>query len=182
MRERGFCLRPLVLLLFLAFVSASTGCTYLKHRGEDFAEMFDIGLTLSGRPSLAVYACGASVVSLGFSRFDGVCLGMAGGQLGAIRHKNVCYGRGLLGREAMLWGEGRSKRQYSQNQGRFGVLGSGRLPGPAYCPACVHFLHIGFMGVVVNARYAEMLDFIIGFTTLDIACDDGRKVGKWFWQ
>jgi len=179
--ERGLSLRRFALLL-LAFTCALSGCTYIRHRTEDFAEMFDIGLTFTKKPSLAVYGCGASVVSLGFSNIDGVCLGMAGGQLGAIRHRNVCYGEGLWGREAMLWGGGRSARRYGQNQGLFGVLSSRRLPGPAYCPACVHFLHVGFMGVVLNARYAEMLDFILGLTTLDIACDDGRKTGKWFWQ
>ena len=182
MSEYKTYLRQFAVLLLLVLMCASTGCSYITYRIEDFAEMFDVGLTFSPRPCLAVYANGASIVCLGFSRIDGTCLGMGGGQVGLIRHKNTCNGEGLWGHEDMVWGTGRSRRNYSQNQGFYGVFSSRRLPGPAYFPACVHYLHIGFMGAVLNARYAEILDFVLGFTTLDIACDDGRKKGKWFWQ
>ena len=28
----------------------------------------------------------------------------------------------------------------------------------------------------------EMVDFVLGFTTLDIAGDDGKKLGTWPWR
>jgi hypothetical protein len=62
------------------------------------------------------------------------------------------------------------------------VFAGTKLPGPAYFPACTHFLHLGFVGVVANARYAEMLDLILGFIGVDLACDDGRSVGRWIWE
>ena len=38
------------------------------------------------------------------------------------------------------------------------------------------------MGLVGNLRYLEMLDFMLGFTTIDIAGDDGVKHGAWPWK
>jgi len=38
------------------------------------------------------------------------------------------------------------------------------------------------VGAVLNANYAQMLDFMLGFTTLDIARDDGREVALWPWE
>ena len=38
------------------------------------------------------------------------------------------------------------------------------------------------MGLVLNLRFMEMLDFVLGWSTLDIVGDDGKKLGKWPWQ
>ena len=38
------------------------------------------------------------------------------------------------------------------------------------------------MGLVGNANYYEMADFVLGFIGIDISGDDGRVVGKWPWQ
>jgi len=174
--------RWLVVLGLMGLVLSSTGCKYIQYRAEDMVEMLDIGVTFSGEPNLGLYACFASIVCLGFSDVDGWFFGMGGGQLGLIRHKNKCYGAMYSGVEDVVWGRGRHRRHYKHPMGMNAVLGGRRLPPPAYCPACTHYLHLGFIGAVANAKYAEMIDFIIGFSTLDIACDDGRKMGRWFWQ
>jgi len=174
--------RTLGLLVLFCLLAGSTGCTYLKHRAEDLVETFDVGLMVSGKPGLAVYGCGASIACLGFSNVDGWCLGMGGGQVGIIRHKNTCYGRMFYGYEDMVWGRGGSRRHYSHPQGLYSIAAESKLPPPAYFPACVHYVHVLFIGAVANARYAEMIDFILGFTGFDMAYDDGRKMGKWFWQ
>ncbi|MFQ6134153.1 MAG: hypothetical protein ACE5R4_19070 [Armatimonadota bacterium] len=38
------------------------------------------------------------------------------------------------------------------------------------------------MGLVGNANYYEMLDFVLGFAGIDISGDDGAYTGKWPWQ
>lgn len=38
----------------------------------------------------------------------------------------------------------------------------------------MHYVHLGRVGLVANFRWGEMADFILGWTTLDIAHDDGR--------
>ncbi len=51
---------------------------------------------------------------------------------------------------------------------------------PQYTPACVHFIpHIGYLGLVWNARWFEIADFVVGWGGLDPSGDDGYAVGKW---
>jgi hypothetical protein len=160
----------------------ATGCTYLKHRGEDLLETFDIGITLSRSPQLSLYANGASFICFGYSKFNGTLLGMGGGFFGIVHHENKCWGNGFYGEEKLVWGKNRRPwKRYKQKQGLQGVLSClPRLQPPAYFPACVHNFHLGWIGIVGNIRYAEMLDFILGFTTFDLAHDDGREKGNWF--
>ena len=42
-------------------------------------------------------------------------------------------------------------------------------------------IHLGPVGLVANARWFEMADFVAGFTTLDLSLDDGKKFGHWIW-
>ena len=54
---------------------------------------------------------------------------------------------------------------------------------PGYAPACNHFIHFGHHGFVFNIRYLELIDFLLGWTTLDLCGDDGEDVfGHWPWQ
>ena len=45
----------------------------------------------------------------------------------------------------------------------------------------MHYTHLGPVGLVTNFRWGEIFDFFLGWTTLDIANDDGVKVGHWPW-
>jgi hypothetical protein len=45
----------------------------------------------------------------------------------------------------------------------------------------MHYIHLGHVGLVSNFRWGEILDFALGWTTLDIANDDGVKFGHWPW-
>ena len=40
------------------------------------------------------------------------------------------------------------------------------------------------MGLVANVRFAEIADFLLGWTTFDLAGDDGKKPGEgdWPWR
>ena len=38
------------------------------------------------------------------------------------------------------------------------------------------------MGLIVNAHFAQMMDFAAGFMGLDPAGNDGHKYGYWPWQ
>ena len=38
------------------------------------------------------------------------------------------------------------------------------------------------MGIVGNANYSEMFDFMAGFFGIDICGDDGRLLGRWPWE
>jgi len=38
------------------------------------------------------------------------------------------------------------------------------------------------VGLVANAQFAQMADFLLGWFGIDFAGDDGRKFGLWPWQ
>jgi len=38
------------------------------------------------------------------------------------------------------------------------------------------------VGLVLNANWAQMADFALGWAGIDFAGDDGRKFGLWPWQ
>jgi len=38
------------------------------------------------------------------------------------------------------------------------------------------------VGLVGNANYYEMLDFVAGLAGIDLSGDDGAYTGKWPWQ
>jgi hypothetical protein len=182
MKSRIQAIRRFAALALLLAAMSATGCQYAKHRLDDALEMFDIGISLSGKPCLSVYACGVSFITGGISKFDGVVVGMGGGFIGIVGHQNECFGLITAGTEHLVWTKGRKKRDYRHMQGWQATLSAGKIYPPAYFPACTHYLHLFYFGLVGNLRYAEMLDFMFGFLGFDMAMDDGRDQGKWFFQ
>lgn len=175
--------RSVVFVLACAgVVLGGGGCTYVRHRAEDMVEMVDLGFSFSSEPQFSLYGSLASVACLGYSDFDGTVLGLGGGFVGKVGHANECAGLMWYGREKVTWKQSGRYHRYRHPQGLSAIMDSPRWPGPAYFPACVHYVHVGWMGVVANARYAEMLDFLLGFIFIDIARDDGRGKGRWFCQ
>ena len=176
----------LSIILALSFMFfAAQGCAYLKHRGEDALDVLDIGITLSYIPGFAVYGDFASVLPGGVGWVDGYFLGWGGGQVGFTRHFERSLGLLVWGKEDVGWREFDKSDPRTYNHQMVGVLGFPTFPfisRPGYYPACIHYVHIGFIGVVANARYTEMIDFVLGWTTLDIAADDGRRLSKWVWR
>ena len=179
MGVRRACLLSALVVTFFA----AQGCTYLQHRGEDFAEIFDLGLTITTTPQIGLYANGVSIASGGYSNIDGYFVGWGGGKFGVQRHYNKCWGLVLIGHETMGWGDfdkNDPSTLYQQWQGILGVLAMPHETNPNYVPACVHFFpHLGYVGLVWNARYMEMVDFILGWGMIDIARDDGYRFGVW---
>jgi len=158
------------------------GCTYLRHRVDDALEMADFGVTYSKKPYLGLYWNSLEVFPVGYSKVDGYFVGWGGGQLGVTRHYNECYGFGYA-RETTAWGDfdlNDPSTYDSRDAGVIGILAPPWRSGPAYTPGCVHFFpHLGYVGLVWNARYAEMADFVLGWVLLDVAGDDGYKIGRW---
>lgn len=182
--------RRLVMIAALcALMVVSVGCSsvgkYARHRAEDALEMIDLGFTFTAKPCIGLYWNSLDVFPVGYSYIDGYFLGWGGGQLGVTRHYNHCWGFGYA-REEIGWGEFDKDDPDTLYIDYSGVLGFVLPPyenEPAYTPACVHFIpHILFVGFVWNARWYEIADFFVGFTTLDIAGDDGEKMGHWPWQ
>ncbi|MCD6416273.1 MAG: hypothetical protein J7M08_06220 [Planctomycetes bacterium] len=187
--EAGSRLRKLAVVAGAVVLLMSQGCAvgrYFQCRGEDFAEIMDIGVTVTKTPQIGLYWNSLDLLVLGYSDVDGYFAGWGGGQFGVTRHYNNCYGA-IVGHEKVGWGKFNKDDPKTLYMRYSGLLGLASLAGtgdnkttPDYTPACVHFFpHIGYVGLVWNARWTEMLDFIVGFTTIDLAGDDGHRFGKW---
>lgn len=197
--------RVLALLALAVIVVAVQGCAvgnYFVHRYEDFTEMADFGITVTDTPQLGLYWNSLEALVFGYSDVDGYFVGFGGGQIGITRHYNHCWGL-LYGEEQVGWGSAlgpvgqvdkldqaaRDSVISKRRSGMVGIMsdilgidvtGNDFHCGPDYTPACVHFVpHIAYVGLVWNARYMQMLDFMLGWFGIDIAGDDGYDVGEW---
>lgn len=157
------------------------GCTYLTYRGQDAMEIMDLGLTVSQKPGFALYYDFIPIIPIGVGYVDGYFLGLGGGKAGAMKHYEKSYGAILWGQEEVGFGVYDTAVPESVRFQRTGAIGlsQGPVPGPDYMISCPHYLHLGWIGVVASPRYLQIIDFILGFSTLDICHDDGTERGSW---
>ena len=91
--------------LLAAVVIVSQGCTYLQHRGDDFAEMLDIGLTFSKKPQWVFYQSFESIVALGHADYEATFAGWGGGRFGVTPHYLKAWGALVWADEQVGWGD-----------------------------------------------------------------------------
>jgi len=168
--------------LMLACVAAS-GCSYPKHRLQDAAEMFDLGFTFSKTPQFSAYMNCPVVAPIGYGKVDGQFVGMGGGKVGAMEHHQESSGMLFWGREEVSWDTFNPEDADTISVQGVGLLGLAENAGKEdpYDVACVHYLHLGWIGVTANVHWLEIPDFLLGFVFLDPMRDDGENGGYWFW-
>ena len=168
--------KTLLAVALLALLASAQGCMFLGNRGRDAAQMFDVGFTFTKTPQFGIYANCPMVTPIGYSNIDGYYIGIGGGKLGVMTHTQKDTGLLLWGREQNSWGEADKDNPSSREDTKVGVLGmaQGMSEGEerVYKPACIHYLHVGWLGVTANFRYYEMFDFAVGWAGLDPARDD----------
>lgn len=168
-----------------AAVLGGCGSPYLRQRRNDLLQVGDLGITTSKKPYLSVHACGLGLVSAGAGRLDGKFTGLGGDQVGTQDHYHRALGLVVWSYDEIGWGDKVDPKDPNTllqwHIGPVGWLGYPKRP-PSYSLACTHYLHLGFVGLMSNLRYLEMVDFLLGWTTLDIMGDDGHENGDWAWQ
>jgi len=92
-------------LAALLVLALCPGCAYFQNRGNDAIQMMDLGITWSEDPYGALYLCGVSVTSFGFSHVEGWFAGMGGDQIGVTRHYEKCVGLVAWSYEEIGWGD-----------------------------------------------------------------------------
>lgn len=175
MRLRWMILRMLAVLFVGTVLCSSVGCSYLKHRYQDSLDMFDVGLTFSGKPGFAAYKACAGVTSMGYGNVKGRFIGLRGGRIGVLPFSHRSLGLGLWGRH---------KTWYAKTAGDTSTLGGletagamGAVEDETEQVACVQQLHLGWAGIVFNINWVQIGDFLLGWTTADICSDDGKERG-----
>jgi len=84
----------------------------------------------------------------------------------------------VYGREKTTWGQTQEEHDLSEVND---VAPAGFVTDAKdtdYDPACVHYLHLGFVGVAGNIHYVEFPDFFAGWVGLDPRRDDGQSRGR----
>jgi len=174
MQSARRCSRAIGVIL-LALVMCSTGCAYLKDRGNDALDFAELGVTVSKKPAFSLYVGFLNVLSLGYAKTDGTLYGIAHRDAGALPVRHNAHG-------VLLWGE--EQLGYckdfdptdpdSPDPWRVGPIGLIQGPGPAEHEIlnCPKLLHLGWVGLHLNCHLGELADFLLGWTTIDIMGDD----------
>lgn len=181
--------RRQIFLILLVFVLTTvlSGCAYLTNRKNDALDMMDLGVTVSKKPGFAIFMDKPPVLPMGFANVDGKLIGLGRSSFGVhdFRQKGFgyliggslqagvdnydpqnpddpkTYGRGLIGYL--------EKTTEFQNNPDPNPDVVGRPKTRPYCPMT---LHLGWIGFEWGCKAWDMLDFLVGWTTLDIGKDD----------
>jgi len=171
----GFCAAWLLGILLLG----PPGCSNPHHRVQDALDMADLGLTFSKKPKLAAFKGCAGAVSLGFGDVEGYFIGLGDGKLGVTPFSHEGLGLALWGKHKTRFGEVSKDDAGILDFQKTGILGlaDGPIVGPDQEPACIQQVHVGWAGVVANAKWLQVADFLLGCTGIDICFDDGKRRG-----
>jgi len=173
-------------ILVVAAALSSTGCAYLQNRGQDFTDIFDVGVTVSAKPQFTLYAGFLNILSVGYSDFDGTLLGMAGRSYGVVDARQNAGGLVLWGYEQFGYEDFEADDPDSPPAWGVAVAGRGERPPKMQIINCPKMLHLGWIGLALNCKFGQLADFLVGWTTIDIMGDDAAgkpaaeppKVGK----
>jgi hypothetical protein len=187
-------MRHLFFSVFLVAAVLSTSCTYMHNRGKDAMQMFDIGITVSpfSRPGLAVYGGVPGSIAVGGAYVpDAKLFGIGNNQAGWLDYEHRSYGLAVWGSSRQGAGtfdandvyQARDDQRDLTERPRFNtgpvrsIVQDNAVPLPAWIE-CDKFVHVGYVGIVFNCRFLQILDFLAGWTTLDIMGDDNVKTGS----
>ena len=185
----------MVVVVGLGLVGLS-GCTYLGHRGRDAADMFEVGLTFSKKPQFALLPVDYfNLIGLGYSQVEGTYAGIGNRRVGAMPiHDDGSYGLLFWGKDALKIGDFNPRDPHEvwvddmealaaagqplptarpdYNKGLIRLPVEGEAPPPVTFMQCRRNVHLGWIGLHASFRPLDIVDFLVGWTTLDILNDD----------
>jgi len=177
----------LILFSVILILISSIGCSYLKKRGNDALDIFDIGISVTDKwePDFSIYINPFEIAPIGYSRIDGKFLGIGNRQVGWLDHEHRAWGAVVWGSEKAGSGEfnpndphqvrddqSNLKERPKFNVGIVRMTKKNNVPPLLQFFQCDKCVHLGWIGVRANCRLADLIDFIIGWTTIDILDDD----------
>lgn len=181
-------MRHLFLSVLLVAAVLSSGCTYMHNRGKDAMQMLDLGITVSplSKPGFAAYVGVPGSIALGGAYVpDAKIFGIGNNQAGWLDYEHKSYGLAVWGSSKQGAGDFDAKDVYQArddqrdlterprfNTGPVRDIAEGNsVPPPAFIE-CDKYIHIGYVGILFNCRFFQIVDFLAGWTTLDIMGDD----------
>jgi hypothetical protein len=163
--------RALVLAGVLTALVLSSGCAYMKDRGHDALNIFDIGITVTKEPHFGLYAGFNTILALGYVNLpDGYLLGLGHTHFGALDMRYHGAGMFLEGYECQGYDDFDKNDPNSPQRRGMGV-GLLYAHTPRTIPEalqCNKVLHVGWIGLDVNCKIGGLLNFIVGWTTFSL--------------
>ncbi len=181
----------IISVVFTAVISQGCGSAYMRNRLNDALDFVDLGITVTPRemPDFALFFDFYNFLPFGYASVDGKILGLGNRQVGwndfeiqawgALAWGQRKYGTGKFNpadpHQARINQRGLTERQKYD----VGFVGSfaGKNPPPElwFMDCGPRIIHLGWIGITETTRYADLIDFILGWTTLDILRDDLEK-------
>ncbi len=188
--------RLIVAATLVALTWLPSGCAYMAKRGHDAADMFEIGITTSSKPQFALHPVDYfNSIALGYSNVEGTYWGIGGRTIGRMPFKDTAsWGLLFWGADNLTIGSFDTNDPHQVWRQEMAALQAAGKPLPAARPEyskglvtvlthdnsappityaqCRRNLHLGWIGIHASGRPLDILDFILGWTTLDILGDD----------
>mgnify|MGYP006281273005 FL=1 len=174
-------------VLLIVALSLTTGCSYMKDRGNDALDIMDIGFSVNDRiePQFGLYLDFFNILPLGYSNVEGKALALGNRQAGWLYHADKSWGVIGWGKEMKALGEFNPENPHRArpdqrdidhwpyyNVGAVRMIDEDDAPPTVQFIECNRILHIGWVGFFAHLRPVDLADFIMGWTTLDIVGDD----------
>jgi hypothetical protein len=193
MKRKGNWHLWLLIVSILSTTVFSQGCSsaYLRNRGYDALDIFDIGVTVTPawKPQFAAFFDFYNFTPLGYADLHGKLLGLGNRQVGWLDYEFQAWGLLAWGQKKHGAGkfnpadphQARSDQKHITERQKYdvGFVGSfaGKNPPPEmwFVDCGPRILHLGWIGLVETSRPVELIDFLLGWTTLDIMRDDLKK-------
>jgi hypothetical protein len=158
--------------------------TYFRDRANDFVDIFSLSLSLGFGAIVNVRA--TQFVQCGGLFFDGSKVGFMGRQAGTWTHSECEMGiPGFYIRSVEIMPDGKSVKRICTDRGQswfFQLCGDEGVPYDYnydrrlwQVGASVHAI---LLGIDFSVDLKELLDFLLGWSTLDIANDDTNSAGN----
>jgi hypothetical protein len=180
------------LLAVVSVCSLFPGCSslYMKNRGNDLADVFDVGITVNGGKPQFRLDFEPFLLTAGYSDLHGKLIGLGGRQFGINDFESKGWGAIVTGEG--VYGTGpfdpSDPRQYadpgnptnapearpSYDMGLIPLATGGDVLWTKYAE-CNKGVHLGWIGIHVPCRPLDLADFVLGLTTLDIMHDDAAQ-------
>ena len=177
-------LSPIVSLALVSLLGGGCARPYFQNRLNDTMDLWEMGVTVSKKPGVAVFSSCYSLLPIGYSHVEGKEYGWGNRQAGWMDFRHKSWGVVVYSCYDQLTGkfnpndpyQARRDQSHETDKPRFntGIIGvtTGNCPPLLMFFECDRTIHLGWVGIHLKYRVPNIVDWVVGWTTLDLFGDD----------